>query len=88
MRWSEQEIELGGQTFSARDHVPVLITANPVNPLRYVVVNSGHTFGAPEFRRTNALLFPHLGDFAVFSVDSPGNEPKVSGYFNEEWESN
>jgi len=85
LRWSEQEIELGAQTFSARDHVPVLITANPVNPLRYVVVNSGHTFGALEFRGTNALLFPHLGDFAVFTADPAANEPKVSGYFDEKW---
>ena len=66
----------------------MLITANPVNPLRYVVVNSGHTFGADEFRGTNALLFPHLGDYAVFAAESPANEPKVSGYFDEDWKRN
>jgi hypothetical protein len=87
LRWTESEIGLGGRTFSARDHVPVLIAANPVNPLRYVVVNSGHTFGAPEFRGTNALLFPRLGDYAVFAVDSSSKLPAVSGYFDEKWQS-
>jgi hypothetical protein len=85
LRWTETEIDLGGRTFSARDHVPVLITANPVNPLRYVVLNSGHTFGAREFRGTNALLFPRIGDYAVFGVDSQTNVPEVSGYFDEKW---
>ena len=59
---------------------------NPINPLRYVVVNSGHTFGAQEFRLTNALLFPRLGDYAVFEVGSKGTDPKDSGYFDEDWE--
>jgi hypothetical protein len=85
MRWTKSEMALGGQTFSARDHVPVLITANPLNPLRYVVVNSGHTFGAREFRGTNALLFPQIGDYAVLEVGEQGSGVKVSGYFDERW---
>jgi hypothetical protein len=86
LTWTEKSITLGGQTYSSGDHAPVLITANPANPLRYVVVNSGHTFGAREFRGTNALLFPHLGDYAVFRVGSNGGELKDSGFFDEDWE--
>jgi hypothetical protein len=87
LRWSEQEVGLKGQTFDARNHVPVLITANPVNPLRYVVLNTGHTFGAREFRGTNALLYARLGDYAVIEADDeagPG-AVKLSGYFDENW---
>jgi hypothetical protein len=87
LRWSEREIELKGQAFDARSHVPVLITANPVNPLRYVVLNSGHTFGAREFRGSNALLYPRLGDHAVIEagdLDGP-DTVKLSGYFDENW---
>jgi hypothetical protein len=69
----------------AADHAPVLITANPLNPHRYVVVNSGHTFGAKEFARTNALLFPHLGDYAVIRVEGENDEVKLSGFFDESW---
>jgi dienelactone hydrolase len=87
LRWTETELVLGGRTFSAPDHVPVLIAANPINPLRYVVINSGHTFGAGEFQRTNALLFPHIGDYAVFATGSGASEPEVSGYFDENWKS-
>jgi hypothetical protein len=38
-------------------------------------------------RGTNALLFPRLGDYAVFGAGSKGDELKGSGYFDEDWES-
>lgn len=60
-----------------------LIAPNPLNPDRYVVVNSGHTFHEAEFRGTNALLFPRLGDWAVVGQDG---EVREAGYFDERWE--
>ena len=45
--------------------------------------NSGHTFGEKEFRGTNALLFPRLGDYAVVA---PDGAVAVSGFFNENWQ--
>ncbi len=81
--WSPTQINLQGQ-YPAADHSPVLIAANPLNQLRYVVINSGHTFGAKEFNGTNALLYPHLGDFAVIKIGEP-DEVKAGGYFNERW---
>lgn len=59
-----------------------LIAPNPLNPKRYVVVGTGHTFGEKEFRGTNALLFPRLGDWAI--VDADGGI-QVAGLFDEEW---
>jgi hypothetical protein len=47
-----------------------------------VVLNSGHTFGEKEFRGTNALLFPRLGDYAVVGTDGATT---VSGLFGENW---
>jgi hypothetical protein len=91
VRWTKQEVELGGRAFEAKDHAPALIAVNPASPLRYVVVNSGHTFGAPEFRGTNALLYPHLGDYAVFETGAEGEaddgKPAITGYFDERWKS-
>ena len=49
---------LGGETYTAADHVPVLIAPNPVNPLRYVVINSGHTFGAASSRAPTPCSSP------------------------------
>ena len=82
--WSRESIDLGGHYPSA-DHAPALIAPNPKNRFRYVVVNSGPTFGEAEFRGTNALLYPHLGDWAVFRVSNERSDVKASGYFDESW---
>jgi dienelactone hydrolase len=82
--WTRSEVSLGGR-FPAADHAPVLIAPNPMNPLRYVVVNSGHTFGAKEFAGTNALLYPRLGDYAVIPVFDRDARPRASGFFDEAW---
>jgi dienelactone hydrolase len=83
LKWSQDQLDFKGQYPSA-DHSPVLIAANPLNQLRYVVINSGHTFGSKEFNGTNALLYPHLGDFAVIKIGET-DEVKAGGYFNERW---
>jgi dienelactone hydrolase len=82
IRWSRTEIGIGTQTFTAADHIPVLIYPNPLNPKRYVVINSGHTFGEADFRGTNAWLYPRLGDYAVLT---PNAEVALSGFFDERW---
>jgi hypothetical protein len=82
IRWTKTEITINGQKFSASDHIPALIYPNPLNPKRYVVLNSGHTFGEKEFRGTNALLFPRLGDYAVVGIDG---SIAISGLFGENW---
>jgi dienelactone hydrolase len=83
--WSRTEIKLGNHRYPAAEHVPVMIAPNPLNSHRYVVVNSGHTFGTREFAGTNALLFPRLGDYALFDLNVEEGSPKLSGYFDERW---
>jgi hypothetical protein len=85
LAWTRASVTLAGQTYAAADHAPALIAPNPKNPRRYVVVNSGHTFGAADFEGTNARLFPRLGDFAVFRIDDRDATPLASGYFDEGW---
>ena len=82
-RWSRTAITVGAQTFTAADHVPVLIYPNPLNPKRYVVINSGHTFSDADFRGTNAWLYPRLGDYSVLKANG---DIAVSGFFNEHWQ--
>ncbi len=91
IKWTKDTITLGGKTFSAADHVLVMIYPNPLNPSRYVVLNSGHTFGEKEFRGTNALLFPRLGDYAVLKLTKSAagdvsEEVALAGLFDEQWE--
>jgi hypothetical protein len=85
LSWTRAELTLAGETYSSSDHAPVLIVPNPLNPRRYVVINSGHTFGAAEFTGTNALLYPRLGDYAVFQTGGREGVVRASGFFDEGW---
>ena len=90
LRWTKESITLAGKTFSAADHIPVLIYPNPLNPRRYVVLNSGHTFHEKDFRGTNALLFPRLGDYAVLQLTAlpdgkTTNAVALAGLFDDQW---
>jgi hypothetical protein len=83
VQWTKQEIRLAGRTVDAAVYAPVLIYPNPLNPNRYVVINSGHTFSDSDWRGTNANLYPHIGDFALVSLGT--GEIAHSGYFDEHW---
>jgi pimeloyl-ACP methyl ester carboxylesterase len=67
---------------AARNQMLTAIYPNPLNPSKYVVLNSGHTFGEKEFRGTNALLYPRFGDWAV--LDENGGLI-TAGFFDENW---
>jgi len=90
LRWTREKIAFAGKEASSADHVPVLIHPSPLNASRYVVLNSGHTFHAPEFRGTNALLFPRLGDYAILKLNPTANDALGvdvihAGLFDEYW---
>jgi dienelactone hydrolase len=43
LTWTAAKLTLAGQESAAANHAPILIYPNPLNPLRYVVLNSGPT---------------------------------------------
>ena len=61
IKWSDKQIELAGKTFDATAHVPVAMYPNPLNPAKYVVLNSGTTF-CEASDHTNAQQNPKLPD--------------------------
>lgn len=88
--WTRKTITWGGKEYDASSHVPVLIYPSPLAPERYVVLNSGHTFRAADFRGTNALLYPRLGDRAILKLTGAKDEPLKSevvtaGLFDDQW---
>lgn len=90
LKWTKDTLALGGMTYRAADHLPVLIYPSPVNATRYVVLNSGHTFHASDFQGTNALLYPRLGDYAVLRLAGGTANPlqvevATAGLFDEYW---
>src|SRR5205085_4601003 len=91
IKWTRDSISLAGMTVSASMHVPVLIYPSPLQTGRYVVLNSGHTFHAADFRGTNALLYPRLGDYAVLKLAPEAKDPlatevATAGLFDDFWQ--
>lgn len=89
VRWSADAVQVGRQTFAADHHVPVLIYPNPLNPKRYVVLNSGFTFREYDYLN-NARQISKLPDYAVIDVNQPVTSRlpggiAVAGFFNEHW---
>jgi Prolyl oligopeptidase family len=78
------------ELYDAGHHVPVFIYPNPLNPKKYVVVNSGFTFREYDYLN-NARQVPKLPDWAIIDIDSPvtSRAPgKVvnAGFCNEHWQ--
>ncbi len=63
--WQKAKFSVSGTDYDPNQHGVSLVYPNPLNPRRYVVLNSGHTFHEPDFKASNAWLFPRLGDVAV-----------------------
>lgn len=87
--WKDGQVQAGVQQFESSTHVPVLVYPNPLNPNRYVVVNSGFTFREFAYLN-NARQIAMLPDWAIVNVSSgattqlPGAIP-AAGFFDEQW---
>ena len=89
-RWNSKELKVGKESFAASHHAPALIYPNPLNPKRYVVLNSGFTFREYDYLN-NARQVPKLPDYAVVDLRIPVSsrlpgEIVAAGFFNEQWE--
>ncbi|HEY3789451.1 MAG TPA: hypothetical protein VGL71_11380, partial [Urbifossiella sp.] len=90
VKWGPQGIVLGDKTYDGSTHVPVLIYPNPLNPKKYVVINSGFTFREYDYLN-NARQVSKLPDYAIIDITTPPNSRypgKVvrAGFFGEKWE--
>ncbi len=94
VHWTRSEITVGSQKFPAGDNALVLIYPNPLNPQKYVVINSGHTYNNDRvLAGSESMFFPRIGDYAVVGVDpaamgglTPVGTIKLSGFFDEHWQ--
>jgi predicted peptidase len=90
VEWSDSQFTIHGKSYEASTHQPVLIFPNPLNPHRYVVLNSSFTFS--EFSGgTNSLQIPKLPDWAVIDISIPRhmrhpNGVVDAGFFDEAWQ--
>ncbi len=67
LEWTSNEIVLADHRFSAETNTVAMIFPNPLNPNRYVVLNSGYTFPGKDFDDMHWFLHPRLGDYAILN---------------------
>jgi hypothetical protein len=70
LQWDDRVVRIGTQESSASQSVPVLCYPNPLNPNKYVIINSGLTFREAH-DKTNSLQNPKLPDWAILDVSEP-----------------
>jgi len=90
IKWDATGVHVGAQTFTSANHVPVMIFPNPLNPKKYVVLNSGFTFREYDYLN-NARQIAKLPDWAVVDVSQPVTSRlpggiATAGFFGERWE--
>ena len=90
IHWDARTVKAGKETFPAASHVPVLIYPNPLNPKKYIVLNSGFTFREYD-QLNNARQVPKLPDFAIVDISQPVTSRApggiaTAGFFDERWD--
>lgn len=89
VKWDAAGVAIEGRNFTGTGVVPVLIYPNPLNPKKYVVINSGFTFREAT-NTSNARQTPKLPDWAVLDTSvgpnaQYGGKVLAAGFFDEEW---
>ena len=89
IQWTKDNIRVGSQTFDASESALVMIYPNPLNPSKYIVLNSGFTFREYDYLN-NARQIPKLADWAVIDIKTPVNARlpgaiASEGFFDEHW---
>ena len=90
VKWGLRGVAAEKDTYAADSHVPLLIYPNPLNPKRYVVLNSGFTFREYDYLN-NARQVPKLPDWAVLDVSVPPSSRApgavvAADFFDERWQ--
>ena len=89
IQWSRENVVVGARKFDSANHAPVFIYPNPLNPQRYIVLNSGFTYREYDYLN-NARQIPKLPDWAVVDLTtSPGSQfpgrIADADFFDEKW---
>jgi pimeloyl-ACP methyl ester carboxylesterase len=90
MAWNADQLRVGIKSYDRINYVALLIYPNPLNPSRYVVLNSGFTFREYDYLN-NARQVPKLPDYAVVDVTTPPSSRTPgrivdAGFFDERWQ--
>jgi hypothetical protein len=90
IKWTANEIVVGERRYPASQHAAIAVYPNPLNPARYVVLNSSFTFREFAYLN-NADQTPKLPDWAVIDLTTPPDvrfpgKVVAADFFNERWQ--
>jgi dienelactone hydrolase len=91
IKWGKEQIVVDdGRKYAADKHALIAIYPNPLNPSKYLVLNSSFTFREYAYLN-NARQVPMLPDWAVVDLTTPPNSVwpgKISAadFFDEKWQ--
>lgn len=88
--WDAKALRVGEESYDPAHHVPAMAFPNPLNPDRYVVLNSGFTFREFDYLN-NARQTAKLPDWAILDISAPitsrgPGRVAAAGFFGEHWE--
>jgi pimeloyl-ACP methyl ester carboxylesterase len=90
IQWTAESIIVGDDKFDSKHHAPTLVYPNPLNPQRYIVLNSGFTYREFAYLN-NARQVPKLPDWAVIDLRTPADslwpgKVVAANFFDERWQ--
>ncbi len=90
LKWSKDSLTLNGKTYAGAGAMPVLIYPNPLNPNKYVVINSSFTYREFDYLN-NARQVAKLPDWAAIDITKPKTTQAPggiadAGFFDEKWQ--
>ena len=85
VQWTRESVVMGGKSFPAAGHFPVMAYPDPLSPAHYIVLNTGLTIDDREYRGDYGM--PKYGDFAILKVkeDAEVGDVAYAGLFDESW---
>lgn len=86
LKWTRDSVTLAGNAYAAADHFPAMIYPNPLNPKKYVVINSGLTIAEREYNGDYGI--PLWGDYAVVKINPSAElgDMQAAGFFDNQWQ--
>lgn len=90
IRWTAESVQAKDQSFDGAHHALIAIYPNPLNPEKYVVLNSSFTYREYDYLN-NARQTAKLPDWAIIDVRTPPNsrfpgKVVAADFFDEQWQ--
>ena len=90
VQWDAKKVDMGGQSFDAKTHVPLMVYPGLKSPGFEVVINTGLTFREAH-DKTNSLQNPKLPDWAILDITQPPSAESAgkvvaADFFDEHWQ--